>query len=553
MISLYSWPFSLSAIAYFVLGLWTLIRKHEKVHVLYGFLCLATCLWQGIWAILFAHPAETAAYYWLRICFTGIVFIPAIFYHFIIEVTDTISEKRFLSLVYIACTLLSLSIWVSNLFLNGFHQYSWGIAAKAGLLHKIFGLIILFVIVRVGILFAALKDTLQLSEIKRMQDKWVKRAALIYCGGAFDILSNYGLPIFPTSTTFLVISIVLFGYAILRHDFLSIILSQETAEARERREATSNEMSNLGMSAAFPLVSQGEVLGYLLLGEKMSEESYNMEDLRLLRIVANQAALAYQRVRYLEMAVHGARTEMLGEIAGGFAHELKTPLANISLPAELSILDISDIEKGQKKFEDVLPELKIRLRDIMQQTFKASEKIEAIRQFSKPGQIHLAPVDLSLILQNSIGLLDHVVRKSGTKIRTELPKVMSPIRGDAKQLEIVFVNLIKNATEAMSQNVSAGLSREIFIQGYEDGNWAVASVRDTGPGIKKTEFSHLFEAYFTTKGSSGTGMGLFLSRQVIKAHGGSIDVKSEEGKGTEFIIRLPKHSIETHSGVYKAA
>ena len=68
----------------------------------------------------------------------------------------------------------------------------------------------------------------------------------------------------------------------------------------------------------------------------------------------------------------------------------------------------------------------------------------------------------------------------------------------------------------------------------------IASIKDSGPGIKRTDIGHLFEAYFTTKGSDGTGMGLFLSRQVIKAHGGSIDVKSEEGKGTEFIIRLPK-------------
>ena len=131
-------------------------------------------------------------------------------------------------------------------------------------------------------------------------------------------------------------AVVLFGYAIFRYEFLEIATPRETEGDQLRRKAASAEMKRSGdMTAAFPLVSQGELLGYLLLGEKMSEESYSKEDLLLLRIVANQAALAYQRVRYLEMAVHGARTEMLGEIAGGFAHEIKTPLAsNISLPAE---------------------------------------------------------------------------------------------------------------------------------------------------------------------------------------------------------------------------
>src|SRR2546430_15390470 len=102
-------------------------------------------------------------------------------------------------------------------------------------------------------------------------------------------------------------------------------------------------------------------------------------------MVANQAALAYQRVRYLEMAVHGARTEMLGEIAGGFAHESKTPLANIRLPAELSFMDLVDLEHGKKKLEDVFAEVKKRLEDIKQQTLKASEKSEAGREVFQTG------------------------------------------------------------------------------------------------------------------------------------------------------------------------
>src|SRR6185295_17378793 len=121
------------------------------------------------------------------------------------------------------------------------------------------------------------------------------------------------------------IALILFTYAIFRFELLEITASPENEDERRRRIATSLEMQKLEMTTSFPLVSQGEVLGYLLLGEKKSEEVYSREDLLLLRIVANQAALAYQRVRYLEMAVRGARTEMLGEIAGGFAHEIKTP------------------------------------------------------------------------------------------------------------------------------------------------------------------------------------------------------------------------------------
>jgi signal transduction histidine kinase len=102
-------------------------------------------------------------------------------------------------------------------------------------------------------------------------------------------------------------------------------------------------------------------------------------------------------------------------------------------------------------------------------------------------------------------------------------------------------------------NPSGALARNLAIKGRQEGDWIIVSIRDSGPGIKHTDIAHLFEAYFTTKGSDGTGMGLFLSHQVIKAHGGSIEVKSEEGKGTEFIIKLPTYGMQDQTGVHQAA
>ncbi len=348
---------------------------------------------------------------------------------------------------------------------------------------------------------------------------------------------------YPTPSLWWLLPLLLVGvffvFKVFRNRLLDVSSVRETDENRARREAAAAEMQRLGLCAAFPLVSQGEVLGYLLLGEKRSEEAYSDEDLRLLRIVANQAALGCQRVRFLEMAVHGARTEMLGEIAGGFAHEIKTPLANISLPAEMSLLDLADLENGKRSAEELLPELRSRMRDIMLQAQKASEKIEAIRQFSKPGQIQLEPVPLESVVNNSLSLLTHLIEKNKILIRIEAPVHSAWVRADPKQLEIVFVNLIKNAAEAMNGN-AVGTSRELSLIMKEQGETMVVLVKDTGPGIRRTDVGHLFEAYFTTKGSHGTGVGLFLAHQVIKAHGGSIDVSSVEGQGTTFTLHLPR-------------
>jgi signal transduction histidine kinase len=542
-----SLQFLITSVTYFLLGSWIIIRHQNKAQRLYGALCIATCFWQGVWTALFANVPHSVLPLWIKIGYSGIVFIPPVFYHFVVEFSLKETKTWALKGVYTVSFLLLALIWLGNGFENGLNAYSWGYAARAGKWHPVFVILIAVVVVRMSTLLHSLVIDKEATNLRRKQAKLLLAAMALYSVGALDLLSNYGISCFPVSSIFSGAAFVLFSYAILRHELLAISgVNAESDSERNRRIAASAEMARLGVNTAFPLVSQGEVLGYLLLGEKMSEESYSREDLLLLRIIANQAALAYQRVRYLEMAVRGARTEMLGEIAGGFAHEIKTPLANISLPAELCFIDLTDVEQGKRRIEEVLPELKQRMKDIMQQTFRASDKIEAIRQFSKPGQVKLEPVDILKVIHSSIALLDHTLKKYATNLKTEFPATVPMIRGNAKQLEIVFVNLVKNAAEAMASSATAALARNLLLSCKDDGNFIVVSVKDSGPGIKRTDIGHLFEAYFTTKGSGGTGVGLFLSHQVIKAHGGSIEVRSEEGKGTEFLVRLPKHAADAH-------
>jgi signal transduction histidine kinase len=546
-------PFLITAVVYLVLGLWVILRHKNNVQRLYGALCVTTCTWQGLWTALFSGLPEKDLLLWLKIGYTGIVFVPAVFYHFISEFTEQENLKKAVKVGYLVSLALSLLIISPTLFVNGFNRFDWGISARAGVAHPLFVIFVALVVVRMFVLLWRAQQQKDATPLRKGQVKWVSWAIIIYSVGASDLISNYGIAVYPLSCVFTGVALIIFAYAIFRYELLAIKQSPESESERRRRQLATGEMQRSGMVAAFPLVSQGEVLGYLLLGEKMSEEAYSKEDLLLLRIIANQAALAYQRVRYLEMAVRGARTEMLGEIAGGFAHEIKTPLANISLPAELCFIDLTDVEQGKRKIEEVLPELKQRMKDIMQQTFRASDKIEAIRQFSKPGQVKLEPVDIVKIIQNSIALLDHTLHKYATQLKVEFPSVVPTIRGNAKQLEIVFVNLVKNAAEAMASTGTAALSRNLWLSCRDEGNFVVISVKDSGPGIKRTDIGHLFEAYFTTKGSGGTGVGLFLSHQVIKAHGGSIEVSSEEGKGTEFRVRLPKQGSEARPGVHEAA
>lgn len=537
----FSLPFVLTSTAYLGMGIWLFSSHRTQLQRLYGILCLATALWQAVWPFLLNSTIPSRVQLTvLNVCYTGILFIPAFFQHFIEEFKEEEKTKLFWMSLYAVPVSLTLLLWSTPWFLKGLTPYPWGLSPQAGWLHPIFCAFIAYRLFWVMRLLTLMQRNSSFSEQKRKQASWVLAATISYSAGAVDLLPNYGINLFPLSFAPLGIAMGLFAFAMFRYELFEVSSIRETEEEKSRREAAATEMRRLGLSAAFPLVSQGEVMGYLLLGEKRSEEAYSDEDLRLLRIVANQAALGCQRVRFLEMAVHGARTEMLGEIAGGFAHEIKTPLANISLPAEMSFLDLLEVEKGKRPLADILPEIKTRMKDIMMQAQKASEKIEAIRQFSKPGQVHLEPIPVETILENSLGLLTHVIEKTKTVVRVELPVVPAWVRADAKQLEIVFVNLIKNAAEAMASNPSSDARRELSLTVKEQGESIVILVKDTGPGIRRTDVGKLFEAYFTTKGSQGTGIGLFLSHQVIKAHGGSIDVSSVEGEGTTFTLHLPR-------------
>src|ERR1041385_1127318 len=104
---LYWFPFAFSALAYLILGLWVVIRQKTEVQKLYGVLCIATCLWQATWAVLFAVPESPWIELALKICFAGVVFIPSILYHFINRFVGEKNHKRWIGSSYIVSAFLA--------------------------------------------------------------------------------------------------------------------------------------------------------------------------------------------------------------------------------------------------------------------------------------------------------------------------------------------------------------------------------------------------------------------------------------------------------------
>jgi hypothetical protein len=221
----------------------------------------------------------------------------------------------------------------------------------------------------------------------------------------------------------------------------------------------------------------------------------------------------------------------IGLLAAGVAHEVNTPLAVISTYAQMLAKQISGDEQKAPLLEK-----------IARQTFRASEIVNSLLNFSRTSPTQFVPVDLNKVLRETLTLVEHQFAKSSIQVDLKLDESITLLKGSPGKLQQVFLNLFLNARDAMdSAGASGGTSGGMLT--IETGPWngAVrASVRDTGGGIAPENLARIFDPFFTTKGAvKGTGLGLSVSYGIVREHGGDIEVQTQPGKGTEFILTFP--------------
>jgi len=210
---------------------------------------------------------------------------------------------------------------------------------------------------------------------------------------------------------------------------------------------------------------------------------------------------------------------VIGELSARIAHDMRNPLSIIKNTAEM-------IKKNQKNM-DLSSKLLWDRHD--RAIFRISHQVDDVLDFVKDSPIEKKPTSLSVILHDTLQRI-----KIPNKIKIHLPKTDATIPCDSGRLEIVFVNLIMNAIQAMDNN------GEIYINILEEPNDVVLiTFKDTGHGIPSILIPKIFDPLFTTR-QIGTGLGLPSCKNIIEKHGGSIDVSSSRGKGATFLLRLSK-------------
>jgi two-component system NtrC family sensor kinase len=264
---------------------------------------------------------------------------------------------------------------------------------------------------------------------------------------------------------------------------------------------------------------------------KATEEQALLYAKDLARIFKERKEKEQQLKLTKQQLERSAKIALMGELAAGIAHEIN----NILTPA-LGYLYLLLSDRGSHP-----PKTVERLELIERSLTKASSMLQHLLDFSSKKPERREPVEIQAILDQSLSLLEHKFKEHRIEVKKDLPPDLPRLRLDKAQIEQVFTNLSLNAIDAMDRG---GVLRIAGTYHQEDPlqkrSYMEIRFEDTGRGLSPEVSEHIFEPFYTTKvGGRGTGLGLFISYGIVEKHGGTMDVESSMGKGTQFKIRLP--------------
>jgi signal transduction histidine kinase len=251
------------------------------------------------------------------------------------------------------------------------------------------------------------------------------------------------------------------------------------------------------------------------------------------RAIAESEARRSERETMESRLAFADRMASVGTLTAGVAHELNNPLMYV-----LSNLHLTREELEGDREAGWTERARQQLDEAIQGAKRMQHIVRDLKTFSRVDDEQRSNVDLRGVLESSINMCWNEIRHRATLERDlrDVPLVDA----NESRLGQVFLNLLVNALQALP-NRPVGENR-ITVRTHTDAEgWAVAEVSDNGTGIEADRLSRVFEPFFTTKSvSEGTGLGLAICRNIVQAAGGSIDVRTEAGRGTTFVVRLPR-------------
>jgi signal transduction histidine kinase len=216
----------------------------------------------------------------------------------------------------------------------------------------------------------------------------------------------------------------------------------------------------------------------------------------------------------------------ISQLAGGLAHEIRNPLSTVKLNLDLLAEDFHNPDTPRDR------RVRERVERLRHEVDRLWDIVENFLQFARAGDLKFAPTDLNALVEELKDFYEPQAATQTIVIRTHFAADLPPIKLDANLFKQAIFNLVLNAQHAMP----AG--GELIVTTRREGSELVLDVIDTGSGMPEDVRARIFDAFFSTR-PGGSGLGLPTTRKIVEAHGGSIHVQSEPGKGSQFTVRLP--------------
>jgi len=315
-------------------------------------------------------------------------------------------------------------------------------------------------------------------------------------------------------------------------------------------DATRDERFNAGQSIVrfgirevicVPMKGRHETLGVLYLDTRstsrealehpVAPSKFDEDHLALAIAIAHQATLAVEDTRYHQAMVQAERLAAIGQTIAALSHHIKNILQGLRSGSEI-------LKMGLGEKDDTL----------LQQGWKIVEKNQAkiydlvmdMLSYSKEREPAIEETDLNAVVRDVLELVEGRAKEMGIKLEAQLKEDLPSAQVDPEGLHRALLNIIGNAFDAVEERKHPQVVVATALEA--DGAWVRLVVLDNGVGIAPPKLPDIFKPFVSTKGAKGTGLGLAVSRKILREHGGDILVQSQHGKGSRFILRLPLKS-----------
>lgn len=281
---------------------------------------------------------------------------------------------------------------------------------------------------------------------------------------------------------------------------------------------------------AIPMKRKERLVGVLEVLNKKGGKPFRKDDIILAKIIASEAAVVIENAQLYAANLKAERLAAIGQTIAGVSHDIKNILAGLQGGVEL--VDLGFKMENEKTLTDGWQMIKGNIGKISNLTLD-------MLNYSREKGPHLQPTDLNQLVNDVAQLYSEKLAEKNASFNLRLNEQTGRPMLDAAGIERVLTNLVNNSFDALPEKNGC-----ITIQTSLSGKNLLVSISDNGCGIPSDKTGQIFNLFFTTKGSKGTGIGLAVVQKIIREHKGQITVKSTAGEGTTFNISLPYRTTD---------